>query len=154
MAGLIRRYRYRGRHREHGNTGADRVRDEAQRGQVKQPATQNTRPWQAVARSTVAAAVGLLPIVPVVVDVLDLEALPLAVTAMACTAAITRILATPEVETWLRANLPWFAAGAYDDSIQSIEGRQKHEQASPRGSASTGGAAEESDNFGPDSPVQ
>lgn len=154
MAGLIRRYRYRGRHREHGDTRNDRVRDEAQRGQVKQPATQNTRPWQAVARSAVATAVGLLPIVPIVVDAFDIEAVPLAVTAVACAAAITRILATPEVESWLRANLPWFAAGAYDDNIQAIEGRQAYGQASPRGSASTGGAAEESDNFGPDSPVQ
>lgn len=80
-----------------------------------------------MARSAVAAAVGLLPIVPIIVDVFDLEAVPLAMTAVACTAAITRILATPEVETWLRANLPWFAAGAYDDNVQSIEGRQKHE---------------------------
>ena len=154
MAGLIRRYRYRGRHREHGNTRTDRVRDEAQRGQVKQPATQNTRPWQAVARSTVAAAVGLLPIVPIIVDAFDLEAVPLAVTAVASAAAITRILATPEVESWLRANLPWFAAGAYDDNIKSIEGRQAYVQNAPRGRTIAGSEAEESDNLGPDSPIQ
>lgn len=152
---LIHRYNYRGNHRKHDDGIRYRAVHEAERedkGSMKQPASQNLRPWQAVARSTVAAAVGLLPVIPIIVDAFDLEAVPIAVTAMTVGAAVTRILATPEVETWLRANVPWFAAGAYDD-VQSIESRGIYEQSTFGGSAGPGSEAEESNNFGPDSAV-
>lgn len=152
---LIHRYNYRGNHRKHGHSMDYRAGHRAEhedKGSMKQPASQNLRPWQAVARSTVAAAVGLLPVIPIIVDAFDLEAVPIAITAMTVGAAATRILATPEVETWLRANVPWFAAGAYDD-VQSIESRGIYEQSTFGGSAGPGSEAEESNNFGPDSAV-
>lgn len=152
---IIHRYNYRGNHRKHDHRMDHRpgyAAHQADKGSMKQPASQNLRPWQAVARSTVAAAVGLLPVIPVIVDAFDLEAVPIAITAVTVGAAVTRILATPEVETWLRANIPWFAAGAYDD-VQSIESRGIYEQSTFGGGASTGSEAEKPHDLGPDPAV-
>lgn len=76
-------------------------------------ATQNRRPWSAVLRTSVAALIGLLPVLPIIADALDVETVPIVASTLAVTAAVTRVLAVPQVEMWLREWLPALAADVY-----------------------------------------
>lgn len=76
-------------------------------------ATQTRRPWQAVLRTSVAAILGLLPILPIIADALDIETVPVVASTLAVTAAVTRVLAVPEVERWMRRWAPALAADTY-----------------------------------------
>jgi hypothetical protein len=77
---------------------------------AEQP-TQCTHPVRAAARSTTATLLGLGPLVPLLVSNLGQSraAVVLAV-ALAGNAIVTRVLALPEVEAWLRHTLPFLAA--------------------------------------------
>ena len=76
-------------------------------------ATHNQRPWRAVLRTSVAALLGLLPVLPIIADALDIETVPVVASTLAVTAAVTRVLAVPQVEMWLREWMPALAADVY-----------------------------------------
>lgn len=63
--------------------------------------TQNEHPWRATARTTVAAAVALLPALPAITQAMGTESVPVVAAILTATAAITRILADPHIDTWL-----------------------------------------------------
>jgi hypothetical protein len=78
--------------------------------------TQVRAPWKAVLRTVVAQIPGIALLIPPVLDAIadgDGESLGgWAVAALAVSGAITRVLALPGVEAFLRRNAPWLAAGA------------------------------------------
>lgn len=73
-------------------------------------ASQVKFPGRATARTTIAAVIGLLPILPTIAHELGIESIPWVAGTLAVTAAITRILATPAVEKLLQTYAPWLAA--------------------------------------------
>lgn len=75
--------------------------------------SQSRRPWRAVARTTATAAIALLPILPKIADAADIDHIPIVVIILAIAAAITRVIAIPEVDDWLDTYLPWLAADPY-----------------------------------------
>lgn len=68
--------------------------------------TQVKYPWRAVARTTIAATVGILPLLPVVAHELGIETIPWVATTLAVTAAVTRVLANASVVAWLDKYFP------------------------------------------------
>jgi hypothetical protein len=76
--------------------------------------TQVRRPWRATLRTAFAAFVALAAMAPVLVDAagLDPARLPWLAGVLAVCAAVTRVLALPGVEAWLRRFVPWLAADA------------------------------------------
>lgn len=75
--------------------------------------TQVAHPRRATLRTAAAivgATVVALPLLPVVAQALHVEAAPLVVMILGGSAAITRVLAIPGVEDWLRRYAPWLAA--------------------------------------------
>ena len=73
--------------------------------------TQVRRPWRATVRTIFAAVVGLAAMAPLLVDASGLdETAPAVAGVLAVTGAITRIMAIPQVETFLRTFLPFLAA--------------------------------------------
>lgn len=77
--------------------------------------TQSTQPWRAVLRTTFAAAIGLMPVLPLIADTLDIDTVPAVACVLGGAAAVTRVLAIPEMEEWLRSWVPWLAADVYPD---------------------------------------
>lgn len=77
---------------------------------TEQP-TQCTHPGRAAGRSTVATLVGIGPLVPVLAMHLgETRAALVVAAALAGNAIVTRVLAIPQVEEWLRAVIPILAA--------------------------------------------
>lgn len=77
--------------------------------------TQVKRPLRATIRTTLAAIVGFLPILPTVAKEFGLvEALPWMAGVLAMSAAVTRILATPQAEKWLETYFPWLTANEHN----------------------------------------
>lgn len=73
--------------------------------------TQVRRPWHAVVRTAFQGVVGFAPLVPAIVDASGLdETAPLVAGGIAISGAITRIMALPKVEEWLRRFVPFLAA--------------------------------------------
>lgn len=68
--------------------------------------TQVKYPWRATARTTIAATVGILPLLPVIAHELGIETIPWVATTLAVTAAVTRVLANASVVAWLDKYLP------------------------------------------------
>ena len=75
-----------------------------------QPPTQTQHPWRATVRTVVAAVLALLPVLPGIVSYLGLGSVPVVAAVLAVAAAVTRVLAMPAVDTWLRQFVPWLAA--------------------------------------------
>lgn len=92
-------------------------------------ATQTRRPWSAVLRTSVAALLGLLPILPLIAEALHVETVPIVASTLAVTAAVTRVLAVPAVERWLRRWAPAFAADTYTPPTQERENDQDYPDA-------------------------
>lgn len=68
-------------------------------------------PWRRTARTIFAWMTGIAPMVPLIVDAGDFSAAtPGLAGALAISSAVTRILALPQVESFLRAYVPWLAA--------------------------------------------
>ncbi len=74
--------------------------------------TQVRRPWRATARTVFQALVALAVIFPILVSTagLDPESLPWLAIPLAVAAAIARVMALPQVETFLRQFVPFLAA--------------------------------------------
>ena len=72
--------------------------------------TQVKHPNRATIRTIVAAIVGIAPILPIVAKELGIESIPWVAATLAIIASITRILAHPATEAWLKTYLPWMAA--------------------------------------------
>ena len=75
--------------------------------------TQARNPWAAVRRTVLALAgfiIVMAPLAPEIVRQAGIAGLPWVAGAVAVAAAITRVLAIPGVEAWLREHLPSLAA--------------------------------------------
>ena len=78
--------------------------------------TQVRRPWRSTARTVFQALIGLAAIAPLIAAGVeeatgyDLEGVPFIVVALGAAAAVTRVMAIPGVESWLRRFLPFLAA--------------------------------------------
>jgi hypothetical protein len=73
--------------------------------------TQVRRPWRTLVRSVFQAVVGFAAIVPLLVEAAGIDdTLPLVAAGITVSAAITRIMALPGVEAWLREFVPFLAA--------------------------------------------
>ncbi|MBM0229563.1 hypothetical protein [Micromonospora sp. ATA51] len=72
--------------------------------------TQTRHPWRAVARTIFAAVVALLSLLPTIAAVAGIDAVPLVAQALAVAAAVTRVLAIPGVDAFLREYLPSLAS--------------------------------------------
>lgn len=81
--------------------------------------TQVQRPWRSTVRTTIAAGIGLLPLLPEIARAAGIERVPLVAACLAIAAAVARVLAIPGVEAWLRRWIPALAADAY-------RGRHRH----------------------------
>jgi hypothetical protein len=76
--------------------------------------TQARNPWAAVRRTLLALAGFIVVMAPVVPDIVHAigwnVAIPWVATALVVAGAITRVLAIPAVEQWLRSHIPTLAA--------------------------------------------
>lgn len=77
---------------------------------VPTPATQTKHPWRATVRTVLAAIVAFLPFLPEVVHQFGADSLPWVAGIVAAAGAVTRVLAMPGVDGWLRKYLPFLAA--------------------------------------------
>jgi hypothetical protein len=73
-------------------------------------ATQVRHPWRATLRTAVAGLVAVLPLLPEAAADLHLGTGGTIGQTLAIAAAITRLLARPDVEAWLHRFAPWLAA--------------------------------------------
>lgn len=72
--------------------------------------TQARHPWRATVRTIVAAVVGLALLGPLVAAELGVQSVPWAAGVLAVIGAVTRVLAIPGVEAWMRQYVPWLSA--------------------------------------------
>ncbi|MFG3602582.1 hypothetical protein [Micromonospora chersina] len=79
------------------------------------PTTQTRHPWRATVRTIFAALVALLSLLPTIAAVAGVDTVPLVAQALAVAAAVTRVLAIPDVDTFLRRFLPLLASAPVDE---------------------------------------
>lgn len=72
--------------------------------------TQVRYPWRATVRTVLAAGVGILPLLPLIVEAAGIATVPWVVGVLALAGAITRVLAVPGVEAWVRKYLGFLSA--------------------------------------------
>lgn len=72
--------------------------------------TQTRHPWRATVRTIVAAVVGLALLGPLVAAELGVQSVPWVAGVLAVIGAVTRVLAIPGVEAWMRQYVPWLSA--------------------------------------------
>lgn len=75
-----------------------------------QTPTQQRHPWRATARTVLAATVALLPLLPTIAATAHVSTVPVVAGVVVVAGTITRVLAIPAVDGWLRRYLPWLAA--------------------------------------------
>lgn len=74
------------------------------------PSSQERAPWRATARTLFAALIGLASMWALVVEALGLDqGIPWVAASLAVTGAVTRLMALPAVNDWLRQYMPWLA---------------------------------------------
>lgn len=71
--------------------------------------TQVNHPWRATLRTGVAALVAAVPLVASVLAGLHLDGTVWGAWLISATAAVTRVMALPAVDAWLRRFAPWLA---------------------------------------------
>jgi hypothetical protein len=89
-----------------------RTRNRRKGGTVTQPvpkATQVRHPWRATLRTAVAAGVALLSLLPTIAIVGHLGAVPGVAQVLTVAGGVTRVLAIPAVDLWVRRYAPWLA---------------------------------------------
>lgn len=74
------------------------------------PATQTKHPWRATFRTGFAMLVGAAPVIAEYLGGLHVGGPVVIGQTIAAAAAVTRILARPDVDAWLRVYFPWLAA--------------------------------------------
>ena len=74
--------------------------------------TQSRHPWRATVRTVIAATLGLLPLLPVIAATAHVDTVPIVAGVLVVVGTVTRVLAVPAVDNWLRRYLPWLAASA------------------------------------------
>ena len=92
--------------------------------------TQVRRPWRTTVRTVAQALLALAVMAPVLVAATGLHTaqLPWLAGVLAVAAGVTRVMALPQVEDFLRAYLPWLAAAPpADDWGPPSEGRHRGE---------------------------
>lgn len=78
------------------------------------PTTQSAHPWRATLRTALAAAVALAPALPEIARTAGVATVPVVAGALVLAGGVTRVLASPAVEDWLRDFVPWLAAAPRD----------------------------------------
>ncbi len=73
------------------------------------PPTQTAHPWRATIRTIAAATVGLLSLLPYALADVNVPTEGLVAQALAFMAAVTRVLALPQVNAWVTEWAPWLA---------------------------------------------
>ncbi|WP_435744872.1 hypothetical protein [Nocardioides sp. SYSU DS0663] len=92
-------------------------------------ATQVRRPWRATVRTVFQALVGLAALAPLIAGGVeeatsyDLDGVPFVVVALGAAAAVTRVMAIPEVEAFLRRFVPFLAAQPERDERGATDAR-------------------------------
>lgn len=71
--------------------------------------TQTRHPWRATLRTIVAATLGAVSLLPTVAAVTHLDAVPALGQLLLVAGTVTRVLAMPGVDAWLRRFAPWLA---------------------------------------------
>jgi hypothetical protein len=86
--------------------------------------TQVRRPWRSTIRTVFQALLGLAVILPIMVQTagLDPATIPWLAGVLAIAAAVTRLMAVPAVEGWLRRFVPFLAAAPDPASETKDEG--------------------------------
>lgn len=87
--------------------------------------TQSKHPWRATARTVAAAGIGLLSLLPLIAVTAHVDAVPAVAQVLAVTGAITRVLAIPGVDSWLRKWLPALAASPKQPAVDT-ESEPRH----------------------------
>lgn len=72
--------------------------------------TQTRHPWRATVRTVAAAGIALLSLLPVVASVAHVDTVPVVAQVLVVSGAVTRVLAIPGVDAWLRRYLPMLAS--------------------------------------------
>lgn len=72
--------------------------------------TQTAYPWRSTVRTGVQAAVGLVLLLPVMAEAGYLGSFPWLLPVVPIAAGLARLLAVPQVETYLKTWLPWLSA--------------------------------------------
>lgn len=74
--------------------------------------TQVRSPWRATLRTAFQALIAIAVLLPIVADQLGLDegSAPWVATALAIAAGVTRVMALPQVEAFLKRFAPWLAA--------------------------------------------
>lgn len=72
--------------------------------------TQVKYPWRATVRTIFAAVIGIIPLLPLVAGAAGMSAIPWVAGVLALAGAVTRVLAVPGVEAWLRKYFSWLSA--------------------------------------------
>jgi len=76
--------------------------------------TQSQHPWRATVRTVFAATIALVVILPAVADELGISQLKWVALAVGVAGAVTRVLAMPQVNEWLKEYLPGLSATPRD----------------------------------------
>ncbi|MEV6798553.1 hypothetical protein AB0M91_09415 [Micromonospora rifamycinica] len=71
--------------------------------------TQTRHPWRATIRTVVAGTVGALSLLPEVALTAGVDTVPAVAQAVVVAGAVTRVLALPAVDAWMRQYVPWLA---------------------------------------------
>jgi len=77
-------------------------------------ATQTKHPWRATARTVAAAGVALLTLLPTIAAVGHLNTVTWVSQLLVVAATVTRVLAIPGVDAWLKQYLPFLSATPRD----------------------------------------
>lgn len=72
--------------------------------------TQTRHPWRATARTVFAGTVALLSLLPVIAVTAGVDDVQAVAQVLVVSGAVTRVLALPGVEAFLRTYFPWLAA--------------------------------------------
>jgi Flp pilus assembly pilin Flp len=93
--------------------------------------TQVRRPWRATTRTVFQAFIGLCALAPILVAEagLDPAKLPWLAVVLAVALAVTRVMAIPGVDAWLRRFLPFLAAAPPADVRRDERGASTVERA-------------------------
>ena len=78
--------------------------------ELREQPTQTRHPWRATLRTTIAAAISILPALPEIARITGTDTLPIVASVLAIAAMITRVLAIPEVDRLVDRYLPGLSA--------------------------------------------